>query len=90
MGLDLFITKNIKFPTNAIYEKANELKVIIFNKDDFRFAEEQVAKVNKECILYLQPEWSKRDKVFSEIVGYVMANLNWKVLQQTYKYLNIT
>tara|TARA_B110000259_G_C13677672_1_gene266989 strand:+ start:34 stop:195 length:162 start_codon:yes stop_codon:yes gene_type:complete len=53
LGLDLFITKKVKLPTKAIYEKANELKVIIFNKDDFRFAEEQVAKVNKEYILYL-------------------------------------
>ena len=41
--------------------------MIILNKDDFRFAEEQAAKVNSDCILYLQPEWSKREKMIPEI-----------------------
>jgi organic radical activating enzyme len=54
--------KKIKLPKDRIYEVADELKVIVFNKDDFRFAEEQAAKVNDNCILYLQPEWSKREK----------------------------
>jgi len=81
--------KKIKLPTKEVYEKANELKVIVYNKDDFRFAEQQAAKVNDTCILYLQPEWSKRDKVIPEIVDYVMANPKWKVSLQTHKYLNI-
>ncbi len=81
--------KKIKIPTPEVYEKADELKVIVYNKDDFRFAEEQAAKVSKDCILYLQPEWSKRDKVVPEIVDYVMANPKWKISLQTHKYLNI-
>ncbi|MDD7886493.1 7-carboxy-7-deazaguanine synthase QueE [Flavivirga sp. 57AJ16] len=81
--------KKMKLPTKEVYNKADELKVIVYNKDDFRFAEEQAAKVNKDCILYLQPEWSKRDKVVPEIVDYVMANPKWKVSLQTHKYLNI-
>lgn len=81
--------KKLKLPTQEVYDHANELKVIIYNTDDFRFAEEQAAKVNKDCILYLQPEWSKRDKVVPEIVDYVMANPKWKVSLQTHKYLNI-
>ncbi|EGV44603.1 radical SAM protein [Bizionia argentinensis JUB59] len=81
--------KKLKLPTQRAYEKAHELKVIVFNKDDFRFAEEQAAKVNKECILYLQPEWSNRDKMVPEIVDYVMRNPQWKVSLQTHKYLNI-
>lgn len=81
--------KKLKLPTELVYEKANELKVIVYNKDDFKFAEEQAAKVNKDCILYLQPEWSKRDKVVPQIVDYVMANPKWKVSLQTHKYLNI-
>jgi organic radical activating enzyme len=81
--------KKMKLPTDEIYGKANELKMIIYNKDDFRFAEEQAAKVDKDCILYLQPEWSKRDKMIPEIVDYVMANPKWKVSLQTHKYLNI-
>ncbi len=81
--------KKMKLPTQEVYDNADELKVIVYNKDDFRFAEEQAAKVNKDCILYLQPEWSKRDKVVPEIVDYVMANPKWKVSLQTHKYLNI-
>ena len=81
--------KKMKLPTDEVYKKANELKCIIYNKDDFRFAEEQAAKVNEDCILFLQPEWSKRDKVIPEIVDYVMANPKWKVSLQTHKYLNI-
>ena len=81
--------KKLKLPTKEVYENANELKVIVYNKDDFRFAEEQAAKVNKDCILYLQPEWSKRDKVVPEIVDYVMKYPKWKVSLQTHKYLNI-
>jgi len=81
--------KKNKLPLDEVYLKANELKMIVYNKDDFRFAEEQAAKVGKECILYLQPEWSKRDKMIPMIVDYVMKNPKWKVSLQTHKYLNI-
>ena len=81
--------KKIKLPTEESYEKADELKMIIFNKHDFTFAEEQAAKVNKDCILYLQPEWSNREKMMPLIVDYVMKNPQWKVSLQTHKYLNI-
>ncbi len=76
--------KKMKLPTEEVYKAANEL-----NNDDFRFAEEQAAKVGKDCILYLQPEWSKRDKMSPLIVDYVMQNPQWKVSLQTHKYLNI-
>lgn len=81
--------KKLKLPTDEICNRADELKVIVYNKDDFRFAEEQAQRVSKNCILYLQPEWSKRDKVIPEIVDYVMKNPKWKVSLQTHKYLNI-
>lgn len=81
--------KKIKLPKAEIYKVANELKVIVYNKADFKFAEEQAAKVGNECILYLQPEWSKRDTVIPLIVEYVMQHPKWKVSLQTHKYLNI-
>jgi len=81
--------KKMKLPTEEVYKVANELKVIVFNNDDFRFAEEQAAKVGPDCILYLQPEWSKREKMSPLIVDYVMQNPKWKVSLQTHKYLNI-
>ena len=81
--------KKNKLPEERIYDVAHELKVIVYNKHDLIFAEEQAAKVNGDCILYLQPEWSVRDKVVPLIVDYVMANPKWKVSLQTHKYLNI-
>ena len=81
--------KKNKLPKEELYAKANELKMIIYNKDDSRFAEEQAEKVNEDCILYLQPEWSKRDQMIPIIVDYVMKNPKWKVSLQTHKYLNI-
>lgn len=81
--------KKIKLPTVEVFQKANELKVIIYNKSDFAFAEEQAAKVNEDCILYMQPEWSRKDVVIPLIVDFVMKNPKWKVSLQTHKYLNI-
>ncbi|WP_245799650.1 7-carboxy-7-deazaguanine synthase QueE [Cellulophaga omnivescoria] len=81
--------KKNKLPQGIIYDKAHELKMIIYNKNDFKFAEEQAAKVNKDCILYLQPEWSVKDKMTPLIVDFVMKNPQWKVSLQTHKYLNI-
>ena len=81
--------KKNKLPVKEAYVRANELKVIVYNKHDLKFAEEQASKVNSNCILYLQPEWSKRDKVIPLIVDYVMQHPKWKVSLQTHKYLNI-
>ena len=81
--------KKNKLPVGEVHGKAHELKVIVYNKHDFIFAEEQAAKVSSDCILYLQPEWSVRDKMIPLIVDYVMKNPKWKVSLQTHKYLNI-
>lgn len=81
--------KKNKLPLAEIYPNTDELKVIVYNKHDLVFAEEQAAQVNKGCELYLQPEWSVREKVTPLIVDYVMANPKWKVSLQTHKYLNI-
>lgn len=81
--------KKNKLPVGDIYQMAHELKVIVYNKHDLIFAEEQAARVGPECILYLQPEWSVREKVTPLIVDYVMKNPEWKVSLQTHKYLNI-
>ena len=81
--------KKRMLPKDEVYSKANELKVIVYNKDDFKFAEEQATKVSKDCILYLQPEWSVREKITPFIVKYVMNHPKWKISLQTHKYLNI-
>jgi len=81
--------KKMKPPVGDIHQQAHELKVIVYNKNDFKFAEEHASKVGGDCILYLQPEWSVREKVTPLIVDYVMEHPQWKVSLQTHKYLNI-
>ncbi|WP_035676485.1 7-carboxy-7-deazaguanine synthase QueE [Flavobacterium limnosediminis] len=81
--------KKTKLPVDDAYKTAHELKVIIHNKHDFIFAEEQAAKVNDKAILFLQPEWSKKEEMTPLIVDYVMNNPKWRVSLQTHKYLNI-
>jgi organic radical activating enzyme len=81
--------KKNKLPLPEVSDIAQELKVIVFNKHDFKFAEEQAALVGPDCELFLQPEWSNREKMTPLIVDYVMANPKWKISLQTHKYLNI-
>ncbi len=81
--------KKFKSPLEDIYAKANELKIVVFNKQDFDWAEEHAAKVSDTCKLYLQPEWSKRNEITPLLVEYIKNNPKWTVSLQTHKYLNI-
>ena len=81
--------KKAKLPIDDAYSYADELKIIIYNNHDFIFAEEQAKKVNKNTILYLQPEWGKREKMMPLMVEFVKKNPKWKLSLQTHKYLNI-
>lgn len=76
-------------PLEEIYKKANELKVIVFNQHDFKWAEEQAAKTGPDCYLYLQPEWSKNGQLLPQIIEYVKSNPKWMISLQTHKYMNI-
>jgi 7-carboxy-7-deazaguanine synthase len=81
--------KKFKAPRPDVLPYANELKVIVFNKTDFAWAEEHARLVSPNCKLYLQPEWSKANEVTPLIVDYVMNNPQWQISLQTHKYLNI-
>lgn len=81
--------KKTKLPTEEIYAKAHELKMIVYNNSDFKFAEEQASKVSANCELYLQSEWSKRNEMYPKITDFILANPKWKASVQTHKYLNI-
>ncbi len=81
--------KKTKLPLEEVYARAHELKMIIYNKNDFKFAEEQAAQVNENCQLFLQPEWSNQEKMTPLLVDYVMEHPKWKISLQTHKYLNI-
>lgn len=81
--------KKRKFPLPEVYEKASELKMVIFNQHDFIFAELEAKKVSPNCKLYLQSEWSKREEIYPKIIEYILANPQWRVSVQTHKYLNV-
>ncbi|MEM7162862.1 MAG: 7-carboxy-7-deazaguanine synthase QueE [Bacteroidota bacterium] len=84
-----FSPKKFKKPHASIYSNADELKVIVYNKSDFEFAEEHANKVGKDCKLFLQPEWGKINLVLPLITAYVKKNPQWKISLQTHKYMGI-
>lgn len=81
--------KKLAHPQEDIIQKADELKCIIYNHDDFSFAEKYSAQTRPDCKLFLQAEWSRKDKITGELVDYVMQNPKWQVSVQTHKYLDI-
>ena len=76
-------------PMQEIYEEAHELKVIIFNQNDFKWAEEHAAKVKDSCRLFLQPEWSKSKEMLTHIIDYVQMHPKWNISLQTHKFMGI-
>ena len=84
-----FSPKKFKDPNPDIYLHAQELKVIIYNKSDLLWAEEFAKKVTKDCILYLQPEWSKKENMYSLIIDYIKDHPYWRLSLQVHKFLNI-
>ncbi len=84
-----FSPKKFMKPRNEFYQMADELKVVVYNKSDFKWAEEHAAKVNPDCLLYLQPEWDKQEAMLPQIIDYVKGNPQWKISLQTHKFMNI-
>jgi 7-carboxy-7-deazaguanine synthase len=84
-----FSPKKFKAPHPSVYAQANELKVIVYNKTDFEFAEQHAALVNEKCVLLLQPEWSRVQEMTPLIVDYVKQHPQWRVSLQTHKYMDI-
>ena len=82
--------KRKKPPLKEIYPMASELKVIIERTEDFNWAEENRGKVDSATLLYLQPEWSKREIILPGIIEYVKSNPIWSISLQTHKYINIS
>ena len=81
--------KKFMKPDASIFPLAHELKVVIFHKSDLEWAESFVSKVNPNCKLYLQPEWSKRKEILPILVEYVKNNPKWTASLQNHKYMDI-
>jgi 7-carboxy-7-deazaguanine synthase len=81
--------KKFKAPLQQVAEKANELKIVIFNKSDFLWAEKWEAEVKPSCKLYLQPEWEKASAVTPLIIDYIKQHPQWRLSLQVHKYINV-
>lgn len=81
--------KKFKAPLQEVLAKADELKVVIFHKSDFGWAEEHAARVSRTCKLYLQPEWSKASMITPLIVDYIKAHPEWELSLQIHKYIDV-
>ena len=84
-----FSPKKFKAPLAEYYSKANELKIIVYNKHDFKWAESFAEQVHEDCHLFLQPEWGKESQVLPLIIDYVKANPKWRISLQVHKYINV-
>jgi organic radical activating enzyme len=81
--------KKFKAPLPEVVPHANELKVVIFNKSDFAWAEQYAAQVSPQCKLYLQPEWDKAAEVTPLIINYIKTHPQWELSLQVHKYINV-
>ncbi|MFN4313176.1 MAG: 7-carboxy-7-deazaguanine synthase QueE [Chitinophagaceae bacterium] len=81
--------KKFKAPLPEIVPLADELKIVVFNKSDFAWAEQYAAQVSPGCKLYLQPEWDKREQVTPFIVDYIKAHPQWELSLQVHKYIDV-
>lgn len=81
--------KKFKAPLPEALPLANELKVVIFNKSDFDWAEKYAAMVSPTCKLYLQPEWDKAGEITPLIIEYIKQHPKWELSLQIHKYINV-
>jgi 7-carboxy-7-deazaguanine synthase len=81
--------KKFKAPLPEVLSYANELKIIVYNKSDFTWAEEYAAKVSSSCKLYLQPEWSKASIMTPLIIDYIKNHPQWQLSLQIHKFINV-
>jgi 7-carboxy-7-deazaguanine synthase len=81
--------KKFKAPLPEVLPLAHELKVVIFNKSDFDWAEKYTNQVSGTCKLYLQPEWDKREQMTPLIVSYIKDHPQWQLSLQTHKYIGV-
>lgn len=81
--------KKFKAPINEVLAKANELKVVVFNKSDFEWALKHAEIVSTNCVLYIQPEWSKEKEMLPLITNFIQENPQWKLSLQIHKYMNV-
>ena len=81
--------KKFKRALDGAFVKADELKVVIFNRSDLAWAESFREHLLPSCALYMQPEWDKRDEATFWILSYLAENPEWRLSVQVHKFLGL-
>jgi organic radical activating enzyme len=81
--------KKFKAPLSENMALAHELKVVVFNNSDFKWAETYAKQTNPDCKLFLQPEWDKQTQITPVVIEYVKANPKWELSAQLHKYIQV-
>jgi organic radical activating enzyme len=81
--------KKFKAPLEDVVAQADELKVIVFNKSDFAWAEAHASFCSPDCLMLLQPEWDKSEAMTPLIIDYVKRHPRWRISLQTHKWMQI-
>lgn len=81
--------KKFKAPLQEVVAAADELKVVVFNKSDFNWAEQHATHCKQNCMLFLQPEWSKEKELMPLITDYIQQHPQWKLSLQIHKYMGV-
>jgi organic radical activating enzyme len=62
---------------------------VVYHPSDLEWAEQHAKKANTTCKLYLQPEWSKKEKITPLLLDYIKQHPQWELSLQVHKYLDI-
>jgi organic radical activating enzyme len=81
--------KKFKAPLPEAVTAADELKVVVFNKSDFDWANSFVNDLAADCKKYLQPEWEKSDAMTPLVIEYIKQNPSWELSAQLHKYIQV-
>lgn len=81
--------KKFKPPLPELLRVANELKVVIYNRSDFEWAEKYAQLVPPGCKYYLQPEWERSPLMTPLIIDYIKCNPQWEFSLQLHKYIHV-
>ncbi len=81
--------KKFKAPLPEAVKAADELKVVVFNKSDFDWANSFAHEITIDCKKYLQPEWDKSDAMTPLVIDYIKANPSWELSAQLHKYIQV-
>jgi organic radical activating enzyme len=65
------------------------LKIVVFNKSDFDWAEQYARMVSPSCKLYLQPEWDRAAEMTPLIIDYIREHPQWELSLQIHKFINV-